>query len=219
MILGLALSVLLLASGAMLSRLPGGGGAVPLPAFPQTAATPASEGPAALGGPAPQRTAAVPNSLPPAPAPDPGRPLEVPPGAAGPAGGPLPASRELPKPDTLLSLPLPPADSAQGRLVHNFPGTLVPPAPASTIISSSVASSGNTLQAGLNGTGEAAAVLAFYADHFGALGFHAGSIEAAGGTTTASWSYGNSSVTVSTGAAASGAGPGYFVFAVLRASR
>ncbi|MER2135253.1 MAG: hypothetical protein ABS910_11310 [Arthrobacter sp.] len=216
-LLGLVLSVLLVAGGLVLARLPGSGaGPVPEGEAWQTGAA-ADQIP---GGSVPLATAAAPNTLPPAPAPDPERPLEVPPGAAGQPEGSLPASRELPEPRTLLSLPLPEPDAAEGRLVDAFPQDLVPPVPASTVLSSSVASSGNTLQAGLRAAADPAAVLEFYDRHFAALGFQPGARNTAGGVTTLVFSYGSSSVTVSTlPETTPGADPEYFVFAVLRAGR
>ncbi len=212
-LLGLLLSVLLVAGGMVLARLPGSGtGPVPQENARHSGA-PAGQVP---GGSVPLATAAAPNTLPPAPAPDPDRPLEVPPGAAGQPDGSLPASRELPEPRTLLSLPLPEPDTAEGRLVDAFPQDLLPPVPASTVLSSSVASSGNTLQAGLRAAADPAAVLEFYDRHFAALGFQPAARNIAGGVTTAVFSYGSSSVTVST---APEAVPEYFVFAVLRAGQ
>lgn len=211
-LLGLLLSVLLVAAGMVLARLPGSGAG---PAPGENAQQPGAAADQVPGGAVPQETAAAPNTLPPAPAPDPDRPLEVPPGAAGQPGGSLPASRELPEPRTLLSLPLPEADAAEGRLVDAFPQDLVPPVPGSRVLSSSVASSGNTLQTGLRAAADPAAVLEFYDGHFAALGFQPGARETAGGVTTAVFSYGNSSVTVTAGEPAPGAE--YFVFAVLRA--
>ena len=157
------------------------------------------------------------NTLPPAVAPDPDRPLEVPPGVAGTDGSRLPASREIAEARVLLSLPLPPADAAEGRLVDAFPQDVIPPAPGATVLGSSIASSGNTLQAGLRAAGASGDVLLFYADHFTALEFQAGPRSTSAGTTTAVWSYGSSSITVSVGPAEPAAGPEYSVFAVLRA--
>ena len=213
-LLGLVLSLLLVAAGMILSWLPGSSSD---PAPREDAHGPAAD--EVPGGAVPRETgAAPPNTLPPAPAPDPDRPLEVPPGAGGQPEGPLPASRDLPEPRILLSLPLPEPDAAEGRLVGSFPQDLVPPVPASTVLSSSVASSGNTLQAGLRAAADPAAVLEFYDRHFAALGFQPGALNTAGGATTAVFSYGRSSVTVSTAPeTAPGTGPEYSVFAVLRA--
>ncbi|MER1995496.1 MAG: hypothetical protein ABTA24_03230, partial [Arthrobacter sp.] len=212
MLLGLLLSVLLVAGGLVLARLPGSGtGPAPVQNAQQHSPA-ADQVPDQVPGGAvpPQETAAAPNTLPPAPAPDPDRPLEVPPGAAGQPAGSLPASRGLPEPRTLLSLPLPEADAAEARLVEAFPQDLVPPAPGSRVLSSSIASSGNTLQAGLRAAADPAAVLEFYDGHFAALGFQPGARETAGGVTTAVFSYGNSSVTVTAGEAVPEAE--YFVF-------
>lgn len=210
--LGLVVSVLLVAAGMILSRMPGNSGA---PAPGENGQGIAAD--QVPGGAVPTETDAAANTLPPAPAPDLSRPLEVPPGAAGQPAGSLPASRVLPEPRTLLSLPLPDADAAEDRLVDAFPEELVPPVPGSRVISSSVASSGNILQAGLRAAADPAAVLEFYDGHFAALGFQPGAPETAGGVTTAVFSYGNSSVTVTAGGSVPGTGTEYFVFAVLRA--
>ncbi|MCC3297247.1 hypothetical protein [Arthrobacter caoxuetaonis] len=226
---GLFLSALLVGGGILLSSLAG-------PAPEDPAANSRGPGPGAApgresdggqeadpgqepGSNAGEESAAAPNTQPPAAVPDPERPLEVPPGSAGNAAGPLPASRDVPEPMTLISLPLPPADAAEGRLAGGFPEQLVPPAHATEVVSSSVAASGNTLQAGLRATSAAAArdVLAFYSEHFSGLGFQPGAEETVGGTTRAVWSYGTSSVTLSIGPDAGGAALDYSIFAILRA--
>lgn len=223
---GLILAAVLVAGGIILSGLPG-------PASGPEADTSAGTGTDAgtdTGGlspgsaPAPgeytaEDAASVPGARPPAASPDPERPLEVPPGSAVAGAGTLPASRVLPEAKTLLEPPLPPADAAEGRLVDAFPEHVLPLSPGTKVLASSIASSGNTLQAGLrastsSGTDE---VLAFYAGHFESLGFQPGAPETSGGTTTAVWSYGTSAVTVSVGPATGGEDLPYSVFAVLRA--
>ncbi|MGW9402481.1 hypothetical protein ACWGQ2_00760 [Arthrobacter sp. NPDC055585] len=212
-VLGLGLSILFLAGGTLLARLPGN------VAFPAADGTPAPLPTAdqVPGGIPPQKAQESTGALPPAAAPDPDRPLEVPPGAATRDSGSLPVSRELPEARVLVRLPLPAADAADGHLVADFPQDILPVVPGSLVLSSSVASSGNTLQAGLHASGDPTAVLEFYEGHFQALGFQPGARETAGGTTTAVFSYGSSSVTVTTGEGTPGTAAEYFVFAVLRA--
>jgi len=220
---GLLLAAVLLAGGVILSGLPGPASAPeaqPAGAGAGTGGLSPDSGP----GPAPgeftaEDAASAPGARPPAASPDPERPLEVPPGSTVAGAGTLPASRVLPEVETLLELPLPPADAAEGRLVEAFPEHVLPLSPGTKVLASSIASSGNTLQAGLrastsSGTDE---VLAFYASHFESLGFQPGAPETSGGTTTAVWSYGTSAVTVSVGPATGGAELTYSVFAVLRA--
>ncbi|MFZ3454197.1 hypothetical protein [Arthrobacter sp. 7Tela_A1] len=220
---GLFLSALLVGGGIFLSSLagpkpqdPAANSREPVPETAPGRQADAGQEPGSNSG---EETLAVPNTQPPAAVPDPERPLEVPPASAGDGAGELPASRDLPEAMTLINLPLPPADAAEGRLVGGFPEQLVPPAPATEVVSSSVAASGNTLQAGLRATGAAVPrdVLAFYSEHFRNLGFQPGAEETVGGTTSAVWSYGTSSVTLSIGPEAGGTAMDYSIFAVLRA--
>ncbi|WP_066299125.1 hypothetical protein [Arthrobacter luteolus] len=222
---GLILAAVLLAGGVILSGLSGPASAPEAQDAAPDAAPGAGTGGLSPGpGPAPgeytaEDTASAPGARPPAASPDPERPLEVPPGAAAAGAGTLPASRVLPEAKTLLEPPLPPADAAEGRLVDAFPEHVLPLSPGTRILASSIASSGNTLQAGLRASSSSGTVdvLAFYASHFQSLGFQPGAPETAGGTTTAVWSYGASAVTVSVGPATGGADLPYSVFAVLRA--
>ena len=218
---GLGLAAVLLAGGAFLSGLPG---STPAPATQDADSHSDSGGLSqdprqAPGENAPEDLPSAPSALPPAASPDPDRPLEVPPGSAATAAGTLPASRSLPQAKALLDLPLPLADAAEGRLVEAFPDQLVPLSPGAQVLASSVASSGNTLQAGLRASSSSSTdeLLAFYAGHFENLGFQPGAPETSGGTTTAIWSYGTSAVTVSIGSGGGGPDLPYSVFAVLRA--
>ena len=226
---GLGLAAVLLTGSAILSSLPGPGPGSGADSGPAT--QDAEEGSQASGSDqargseqapgerSPEDSAAAPSALPPPASDDPERQLEVPPGSAGTGAETLPASRAVPEANVLLTLPLPPANAAEHRLVEAFPTQLVPLSPGAVVLSSSIMSSGNTLQAGLSANSSSGPedILAFYAGHFESLGFQPGAPETAGGTTSAAWSYGSSAVTVSIGPGAGPEGTSYYVFAVLRA--
>lgn len=106
----------------------------------------------------------------------------------------LPPTTGLPR---LIAAPLPATASATGKLVAGFPGAL-PPAPGSTITSSSVASQGGHLQLTLVATAGRAAsdIVAFYRAALAKYGMYDAPVPAAAGRTVVAFARGADSVTV-----------------------
>jgi hypothetical protein len=117
--------------------------------------------------------------------------------------------------EPLISAPLPQAANGSGVIVEGFPTQVISLAEESTVISSSVASGEDRIQAGLNAMSTIAPdeVLAFYTAAFAELGFVASAVPSSDASTTASFVRGPSTVTVTVSSA--GGGSRYTVFGVL----
>jgi hypothetical protein len=117
----------------------------------------------------------------------------------------------------LLTGPAPKTASKTGSLVDGFP-TTIPVAHTSTITNSSVASSGDIVQATLvaKTSMSAADLLDFYQSTFAKVGLPGTEVPAVGGSTAFSFAHGNDTVTVTVTATKSGAN--YSIYAVLRAT-
>ncbi|WP_166874836.1 hypothetical protein [Salinibacterium sp. ZJ450] len=104
-----------------------------------------------------------------------------------------------PAPAPLFVAPLPATASAEGELTTGFPSQVVPLAPDSRVVSSSLASEGTRLQVGLTATSgtAAAAVLDHYQSVYGPLGFASRPADAVSGTTAWVFTRGENAVTVS----------------------
>lgn len=98
----------------------------------------------------------------------------------------------------LISAPLPGPASAAGRLVSGYPARVLPGAPGSRILVSSVAPSGNRLQVSLTArTGMRSLRLQeFYRRHLAGLGLQVGSTPTVGGSTGLVFSRGDNRVTL-----------------------
>ncbi|NQX27490.1 hypothetical protein HQQ81_09020 [Microbacteriaceae bacterium VKM Ac-2854] len=180
---------------------------------PPTATTPATV-PSAAAEPS-SAPSSEPTAAPGAAAegPDPARPLEV--------TGPAPESTGLPPSaprPALVTLPLPPAASAEGSVVAGFPTAVVPVLDGARIASTSIAGDGSVLRAGLVADGARAAdsVLDFYRAVLSPLGFTSAELPGNEGGTAMEFSRGADSVSVSIDPERNGR-TGYSVFAVLHA--
>jgi hypothetical protein len=113
--------------------------------------------------------------------------------------------------------PVPKSESAIGKLVKGFP-SVIPVAQASTVASSSVASSGSIVQATLvaRTTVASAGVVDFYSKQFAKFGIVPSSVPAADGSTAFSFTRDNDNVTITVTPAAGGSR--YSVFGVLDAA-
>ncbi|MET1044818.1 MAG: hypothetical protein ABWX59_11965 [Microbacteriaceae bacterium] len=119
-------------------------------------------------------------------------------GAPNPAPGD-PTSPVGPAPAPLFVAPLPATASAEGELTTGFPSQVVPLAPDSRVVSSSLASEETQLQVGLTATSgtAAAGVLDHYQSVYGPLGFASRPADAVSGTTALVFTRGENTVTVS----------------------
>ena len=137
----------------------------------------------------------------------------LPPSAPEPTG--LPPSKPLPE---LVSLPLPAADSASGRLVSGFPSAVIPTAPLSQVVDSSVTAEGHRLQATLNATTRStgAEVLDYYRGAFAPVGLYDSAAPAAAGSSALVFARDGSSITLTVTDDVDGCS--YSIFATLSAA-
>jgi hypothetical protein len=127
------------------------------------------------------------------------------------------AAAATPAPPTLSALiagSAPPSASGIGTLVAGFPAA-VPIATDSTIVSSSIDSSGNTVQATVvaHTTRPADEVIASYQTAFAALGLAGSPMQSAAGDRALAFSRGDASITLTVGG--DGSGSDYSLFAVI----
>ena len=122
------------------------------------------------------------------------------------------------KREPLVSAPLPPTASAAKKLVAGFPAAIALK-PKSTIVNSSVSSSGGTMQATLSAKTEAdgAEVIAYYEKLFAKIGLAGSPVPSTGGTESYSFARGNDSVTLTVTPSKSN-GSSYALFGVLNVS-
>ncbi|SIN90554.1 hypothetical protein [Agromyces cerinus] len=199
-------TVVILAVAVTLDRLAADGGA----ADPSSVATDGADAPGTATGPNGDDSAAG-ASEPPGSSGDDGNASEVLPPLEPMSGLPDPVV-----PTPFVSSPLPPDAAVSGGLVDGFPAGIAV-YEASEIVSSSVSSAGEHLQATLAARTEAGpqAVLDFYSQHFGSLGLTSTIAPAVGGSRALSFANGGDSLVVTvTGGSA---GTDYTVFATLTA--
>jgi len=98
----------------------------------------------------------------------------------------------------LLSTPLPRLATGQGRLVDGYPTRVLPQAPHSLVLVSSVSPSGHRLQVSLTARGRVRPMPLerFYRLRLARLGFRAESVPAVAGTTAVGFARGDSHVTL-----------------------
>ncbi|MGH3704554.1 MAG: hypothetical protein ACRDT9_08000 [Agromyces sp.] len=200
-----ASTVVILAIAVTLDRLAADAG----DPEPRPAATAGADAGTAAGSDGADSTAKA--TEPPTSSGDDGKASEVLPPVEPESGLPDPV---IPAP--FVSSPLPPDAAASGALVDGFP-TGIAVYGASEIVSSSVSSAGEHMQATLAARTDAGAqaVLDFYAEHFGSLGLTSTTVPAVGGSRALSFGYGGDSLVVTvTGVSA---GTDYTVFATLTA--
>lgn len=161
-----------------------GGGTLP--------ATPApSEGAQPGAAASPGETASTPRPV-----------LEVlPPASATPPGLPKPST-----PAALIRMPLPGPGSARGKVVDGFPVTVVTFPERTVLVSTSVSSSGRTLQVTADGIVElsAAQVTGHFQQKLLALGFRAEAAPAVAGQQSVRLSRGKDTVTLATSTTGTG---------------
>ncbi|MDI2097615.1 hypothetical protein [Ruicaihuangia caeni] len=133
------------------------------------------------------------------------------PGAEGPPADenatPAPTGLPLPSPGpALVSLPLPPAAHASGDFAKGFPSGVIDLPPESAITSTSLASEGPRLQAGLVGTSRSApeAVLEHYRKQFADLGLSSREGTTAPDSTSMVFNAGENTITVTVAASENG---------------
>lgn len=142
---------------------------------------------------------------------DPGTGSESPGAEGPPSDGATPdTSTGLPLPDAegaLIALPLPPDAHAEGAIADGFPTDIIGLPPLATVGSSSLASEGMRLQAGLSGTSpqSADAVMAFYRDSLGQHGMGGRAAAAAPASQSMAFTLGANTVTVTVTTVESGA--------------
>jgi len=122
------------------------------------------------------------------------------------------------KREPLVSAPLPPTASASKKLVAGFPAAIALK-PKSTIVNSSVSSSGSIMQATLSAKTEASGdeVVAYYEKLFAKIGLAGSPVPSTGGTESYSFARGNDSVTLTVTPSKSN-GASYALFGVLNVS-
>jgi len=122
------------------------------------------------------------------------------------------------KREPLVSAPLPATASAAKKLVAGFPAAIALK-PKSTIVNSSVSSSGNTMQATLSAKTDADGdeVIAYYEKLFAKIGLAGSPVPSTGGTESYSFARGNDSVTLTVTPSKSN-GSSYALFGVLNVS-
>lgn len=127
------------------------------------------------------------------------------PSASAPAPYSLPSSKPETKAQPLVGTPLPPSASARGSIVKGFPA-VIPQAPNSTVVFSSIATQGTRMQVGLEATttSSAADVLSFYRTAFEPLGLVAADAPAAEGSTALTFVRGDNGITVTVSDSAGG---------------
>lgn len=121
----------------------------------------------------------------------------------------------IPTPTPLVTAPLPAPASAEGALADGYPAEIAGPSGGSDVLTSSIASEGNTMQVTLVARTDASAddVRAHYRDVWSGLGL----AETASGDSAAT-SFGDTYTSLSLAfAPASGTGTVYMIYGVLRA--
>ncbi|MEO6309302.1 MAG: hypothetical protein ABIO33_01280 [Leifsonia sp.] len=190
---------------AEVSSAPTASTAAPGASSPEAASTSTAE-------PTPEASTPTPG------APSPGTPDQLPPAEVPPpaTGDSLRLPSSTPLPD-LITSPLPATASATGKIVHGFPTDLIPTAPHSTVVSSSVASEGPHLQAALTAksTLSTTEVLAYYRTAFAPFGLLDSPAPAAGGSSALIFTRGTDSVTLTVTGVSGGSR--YIVFGALTA--
>jgi hypothetical protein len=139
------------------------------------------------------------------PAGTPNRGKEGNPSASAPTPYSLPSSKPLAKAQPLVGTPLPPSASARGSIVKGFPA-VIPQAPNSMVVFSSIATQGTRMQVGLEATttNSVADVLSFYRTAFEPLGLVAAAAPAAEGSTALTFVRGDNGITVTVSDSAGG---------------
>ena len=101
-------------------------------------------------------------------------------------------------PAPLFVAPLPATASAEGALTPDFPSDVVPLAPDSRVVASSLASESTRLQLGLTATSgtSASGVIEYYQSVYGPLGFSGRLVDAVAGSTAWVFTRGDNAVTV-----------------------
>ena len=194
-IAGLAAAAVIVAGAVTVDHLPGRSAAEGSGSNSSHSSTPSSPSSNAPGAPTTGSPAPTPGGDPSGPPQSKRFTTEVVPGAA--PGKALPKTTALPEP---VSNPLPKTASAVGSLAKGYPGALLPPAPNSSITTSSVASQGTHLQVTLTAKSALAIpdILAFYRTALAKYGMYDSSSPALGGATALTFKRGTNSVTVST---------------------
>lgn len=119
---------------------------------------------------------------------------------------------DLPQSTPLVAAPLPADATAAGKLVDGFPAAVAGPLPDATIVDSSVASDGATMQVGLTArTDQSATVVA---DHYRELWRSLGLIPAGGDGTAISYADRFTSISLTT--SDTGTGLVYQIYGTLR---
>jgi hypothetical protein len=114
----------------------------------------------------------------------------------------------------LVKAPLPASASANGRLVKGFPTAIMGPAPESDILSSSIATQGDTMQVTLVARTDASEKEV--TEHYRALWSKLGLTEAASSAGSADLAYSDQYSSLSLAFTTAGTGTVYQVFGVLR---
>jgi hypothetical protein len=135
-----------------------------------------------------------------------------PPGDA-PTSLPLPPTDD----DPLVTRPLPKPGAAEGELVPGFPSDLLPTPDGAAVISSSVATEGDHMQAGVSATSTLTPdeVVAFYRAAYASLGLTDRQTNAIPGSTAYAFSRGDNTITLTVTPADSGSA--FSLFGAFRA--
>ncbi|WP_168626095.1 hypothetical protein [Cryobacterium sp. BB307] len=135
-----------------------------------------------------------------------------PPGDA-PTSLPLPPTDD----DPLVTRPLPKSGAAEGELVPGFPSDLLPTPAGATVISSSVATEGDHMQAGVAATSTLTPdeVVAFYRAAYASLGLTDRPMNAIPGSSAYAFSRGDNTITLTVTPAESGSA--FSLFGAFRA--
>jgi len=122
------------------------------------------------------------------------------------------------KREPLVTAPLPPTASAAKKLVAGFPAAIALK-PKSTIVNSSVSSSGSIMQATLSAKTDASGdeVVTYYEKLFAKIGLAGSPVPSTGGTESYSFARGNDSITLTVTPSKSN-GSSYALFGVLNVS-
>jgi hypothetical protein len=135
------------------------------------------------------------------------------------APGDAPTSLPLPPSDDdpLVTRPLPKPGAAEGELVPGFPSDLLPIPAGAAVISSSVATEGDHMQAGVTATSTLTAdeVVTFYQATYASLGLTDRQTNAIPGSTAYAFSRGDNTITLTVTPAESGSA--FSLFGAFRA--
>lgn len=133
--------------------------------------------------------------------------------------GDAPTSLPLPPNDDgpLVTRPLPKPGAAEGELVPGFPSDLLPTPAGSAVVSSSVATEGDHMQAGVTATSTLTPdeVVAFYQATYASLGLTDRQTNAIPGSTAYAFSRGDNTITLTVAPAESGSA--FSLFGAFRA--